>query len=372
MLLWLPLAGITLSPVAPRSWFFPAAKPQATTTTGGLNQVRVSSVLCLYTRYVCSHSPALPPLTPPSYLFSSPYLALLYSSLALLSSTFTSSLLPRSSPFPPPPRSKMSYGEGDMQSRRRPSETRFSEQGQLEEGINDRLMSLCLPLRGDNLATIISAYAPPMTSSDATKAKFYEDLHALLATVSKADMLIVLGDFNARVGTDHAAWKGVLGPHGLDSRNDNGLLLLRTCAEHHLLLTNTFCRLPMWHRATWIHWHLLDYVVVRSTRVDDKITHRIAKASQAFGRMQNVVWNRHGLHLSTKLKLYKPVILPTLLYGAETWKVYQKQARKLNHFYRSCLRRMLKLTWQDRKLDTEALERTGLRIYAQMKQLQLR
>ncbi|BHF84903.1 hypothetical protein SprV_1002805500 [Sparganum proliferum] len=154
------------------------------------------------------------------------------------------------------------------------SETRFSEQGQLEEvgvgytffwsgrprterrdagvafairndivgrlpclpqDINDRLMSLRLPLRrGSEFATIISAYAPPMTSPVAARDKFYEDLHALLATVSKADKLIVLGDFNARVGTDHTAWRGVLGPHGLRGSNDNGLLLLRTCAEHRL------------------------------------------------------------------------------------------------------------------------------------------
>ncbi|VDL98730.1 unnamed protein product [Schistocephalus solidus] len=85
----------------------------------------------------------------------------------------------------------------------------------LPQGINDRLMSLHLPLRGDQFATIISAYAPPMTSSDAAKDEFYEDLHALLATVSKVDKLIVLGDFNARVRTDHAAWQGVLGPHDL-------------------------------------------------------------------------------------------------------------------------------------------------------------
>ncbi|VDM02856.1 unnamed protein product [Schistocephalus solidus] len=96
------------------------------------------------------------------------------------------------------------------------SETRFSEQGQLEElgagytffwsggqrqsdatlGIIDRLMSLRLPLRGDQFATIISAYAPPMTRSDAAKDEFYEDLHALLATVPRADKLIVLGDLN--------------------------------------------------------------------------------------------------------------------------------------------------------------------------------
>ncbi|VDL95323.1 unnamed protein product [Schistocephalus solidus] len=46
----------------------------------------------------------------------------------------------------------------------------------------------------------------------------------------------------------------------------------------------------------------------RSTKVDDEIAHRIAKASQVFGRMQNVVWNRHGRHLSTKLKMYKAAI----------------------------------------------------------------
>ncbi|VDM01365.1 unnamed protein product [Schistocephalus solidus] len=185
------------------------------------------------------------------------------------------------------------------------SETRFSEQGQLEEvgagytffwcsrpkaerrdagvafairndivgclpclpqDINYRLMSLHLRLRGDKFATIISTYAPPMTSSNAVKDNFYEDLHALLATVPKADKLIALGDFSVRVGTDHDAWQGVLGPHGLGIRNDNGLIFLRTCAEHGLLLTNTFFRLPTREKAMWMRprsrrWQLLDYVL---------------------------------------------------------------------------------------------------------------
>ncbi|VDL99979.1 unnamed protein product [Schistocephalus solidus] len=97
-------------------------------------------------------------------------------------------------------------------------------------------MSLRLPLQGDMFATIIGAYAPPMTRSDAATDKFYEDLHALLATRPKVDNLVALGDFNTRVGTDHAAWQGVLCPHGLGCCNGNGLLLLRTCAEHPLSL----------------------------------------------------------------------------------------------------------------------------------------
>ncbi|BHF67403.1 hypothetical protein SprV_0301042900 [Sparganum proliferum] len=91
----------------------------------------------------------------------------------------------------------------------------------LPQGINDRLMSLRLPPQGGKVTTIVSVYDPLMTSPDATRNKFYGCLHALLATVSKADKLIVLGNFSTRVGTDHAAWRGVLGVHGLNGPNDN-------------------------------------------------------------------------------------------------------------------------------------------------------
>nr|VZH96378.1 unnamed protein product [Spirometra erinaceieuropaei] len=94
----------------------------------------------------------------------------------------------------------------------------------------------------------------------------------------------------------------------------------------------------------------------RNTKIEDEVSNRISKASQAFGRLQSSLWNRHGLQLSTKLKMYKAVILPTLLYGAETWAVYTKQARRLNHFHLSCLRRILRLSWQDRIPDTDVLE----------------
>ncbi|VDL94137.1 unnamed protein product [Schistocephalus solidus] len=44
----------------------------------------------------------------------------------------------------------------------------------------------------------------------------------------------------------------------------------------------------------------------RNTRIDDEVAQRIAKASQAFGRLQASVWTRHGNHLNSKLKMYKP------------------------------------------------------------------
>nr|VZI51541.1 unnamed protein product [Spirometra erinaceieuropaei] len=71
--------------------------------------------------------------------------------------------------------------------------------------------------------------------------------------------------------------------------------------------------------------------------------------------------------------MYKVVILPTLLYGAETWTVYTRQARRLNHFHLSCLSRILRLNWQDRIPDTDVLERTAIvTIYTMLRQMQLR
>ncbi|BHF60895.1 hypothetical protein SprV_0100386400 [Sparganum proliferum] len=71
----------------------------------------------------------------------------------------------------------------------------------------------------------------------------------------------------------------------------------------------------------------------RNTKIDDEVAYRIHKANQAFGSLRNTVWYRHRLYLSTKLKMYKAVIMSMLLYGAETWTVHMKQARRLDHFH---------------------------------------
>nr|VZI11955.1 unnamed protein product [Spirometra erinaceieuropaei] len=82
----------------------------------------------------------------------------------------------------------------------------------LPQGINDRMMSLRLPLQSDKFATILSVYAPPMTCPDAARGKFYENLHALLVTVSKAEKLIVFGDLNAPVSTERSTRLTALPP----------------------------------------------------------------------------------------------------------------------------------------------------------------
>ena len=155
-----------------------------------------------------------------------------------------------------------------------------SKLAKLPEQISDRLMTLRLPLKKNRFVTIISAYAPTMTNPDSVKKAFYEDLETAITKVPRSEKLLVLGDFNARVGTDHETWAGTIGRHGVGRCNSNGLLLLQTCAAHNLVVTNTAFRQPTRRKTTWMHprskqWHLIDYVITRSNDLKDV---RVTKA----------------------------------------------------------------------------------------------
>ena len=166
----------------------------------------------------------------------------------------------------------------------------------LPKGVNDRLMTMRLPLSsGKKHMTIVSAYAPTMTNPDEVKSQFYEDLNRVIAAVPQSDKLTVLGDFNARVGNDSDTWEGVIGKYGVGNCNSNGLLLLRTCMEHNLLITNTVFCLPTRNRTSWMHprskhWHLIDYVLVRKRdRQDVRVTKSMCGAE---------CWTDHRLIVS--------------------------------------------------------------------------
>ena len=74
-------------------------------------------------------------------------------------------------------------------------------------------MKMQLRLGKKSNATIVNAYAPTMRTPEETKDKFYEELRSVIAS-AKSEKLIILGDFSARVGTDHHTSYRVLGKHG--------------------------------------------------------------------------------------------------------------------------------------------------------------
>jgi exonuclease III len=176
------------------------------------------------------------------------------------------------------------------------------------KGTNDRIITVRIPMQnGRKHTTIISVYAPTMTNSDETKDKFYEGLHEAILAVSNEDKLIILGDFNARVGADNIAWKGIIGKYGVGQCNSNGSRLLQACAEHGLLITNTIFQLRTRQKTSWMHprskhWHQIDFVIVRQRdRQDVRVTKSMSGAE---------CWTDHRLIIS-KLKIrIQPVRRP--------------------------------------------------------------
>ena len=166
----------------------------------------------------------------------------------------------------------------------------------LPTAINERLMKLRFPLNPSRHVTVISAYAPTLTSSDEVKETFYEELNALVKATPPGDKLLLLGDFNARVGSDSGNWKGVLGPHGTGKMNSNGLMLLSLCAENDLTITNTLFRQADKFKATWMHprskqWHLIDYAICRRRDTRDFRITRAMRGAEC--------WTDHRLVRST-------------------------------------------------------------------------
>ena len=87
--------------------------------------------------------------------------------------------------------------------------------------INDRLMTCRIDLHNGNFLTLISAYAPTMQRTVEDKELFYEDLGECTRR-AKYDSILILGDFNGRVGNDWQSWPIVMEKHGVGKMNTNG------------------------------------------------------------------------------------------------------------------------------------------------------
>ncbi|XP_064115187.1 uncharacterized protein LOC135221312 [Macrobrachium nipponense] len=146
-------------------------------------------------------------------------------------------------------------------------------------------MTLRLNLEGNKHATVISAYAPTLLAEDQTKELFYAALDTVLTAIPNEDKVILLGNFNARVGRDSDIWRGTIGKEGVGKINAKGTLLLSKCIEHDLVVTNTLFRQKNKLKTTWQHprskhWHLLDYIIVRSHDRKDVLLTRSVTGSE--------------------------------------------------------------------------------------------
>ena len=101
---------------------------------------------------------------------------------------------------------------------------------------NDRMISVRFQGKPFNI-TVIQAYAPTSNAEEAEVEWFYEDLQDLLELTPKKDVLFIIKDWNAKVGSQETPV--VTGKFGLRVQNEAGQRLIEFCHENTLVIANT-------------------------------------------------------------------------------------------------------------------------------------
>ena len=100
---------------------------------------------------------------------------------------------------------------------------------------NDRMISVHFQGKPFNI-TVIQVYAPTSNAEEAEVERFYEDLEDLLELTPKRDVLFIIGDWNAKIGSQETP--GVTGKFGVGVQNEAGQRLTEFCQENTLVIAN--------------------------------------------------------------------------------------------------------------------------------------
>ena len=125
------------------------------------------------------------------------------------------------------------------------------------------MISVCFQGKPFNI-TVIQAYAVTSNAEEAEVEWFYEDLRDLLELTPKKDVLFIIGNWNAKVGSQETP--GVTGKFGLGVQNEAGKRLIEFCQENALVIANTLFqqhkrRLYTWTSLDGQHRNKIDYIL---------------------------------------------------------------------------------------------------------------
>ena len=113
---------------------------------------------------------------------------------------------------------------------------------------NDSMISVHFQGKPFNI-TVIQVYAPTSNAEEAEVERFYEDLQDLLELTPNKDVLFIIGDWNAKVGSQETP--GVTGKFGLGIQNEAGQRLIEFCQENALVIVNTLFQQHKRRLYTW-------------------------------------------------------------------------------------------------------------------------
>ena len=87
---------------------------------------------------------------------------------------------------------------------------------------------------------VIQVYAPTADSSENDIQDFYDNLQKKVDEIDRRDILMIMGDWNAKIGADRETWPSTIGQYGFGVANERGQRLLEFCCTNQLCITNTY------------------------------------------------------------------------------------------------------------------------------------
>ena len=113
---------------------------------------------------------------------------------------------------------------------------------------HDRMISVHFQGKSFNIM-VIQAYAPTSNTEEAEVEQFCEDLQDLLELTLKKDVFFIIGDWNAKIGSEETP--GVTGKFGLGVQNEAGQRLIEFCQQNSLVIANTLFQQHKRRLYTW-------------------------------------------------------------------------------------------------------------------------
>ena len=104
----------------------------------------------------------------------------------------------------------------------------------------------------DRKVTLINCYAPANNTTDELKQEFFDSLQRVLDHTPRRDIRILMGDLNAKIGSDNTGKERIMGRHGLRCLNENGERLADLYAFNDLVIGGSIYPHKTTHKATWI------------------------------------------------------------------------------------------------------------------------
>ena len=146
-------------------------------------------------------------------------------------------------------------------------------------------MKLRVPLSDDRHMSILSVYAPTLQSNQDTIISFYGALRGIFTSILKEEKLLLMGDFNARVGRQRDIWN-MFGRYGIGNVNSNGLNLLQLYSEVNFAICKIFFRKNN-KKLTWTHprskyGHMIDFIITRRNDLRDVCNVRVLRGDNCY------------------------------------------------------------------------------------------